>query len=116
MEWLSDQLGSPHGIWVLNLAVALYITGAAIWGYDQYPFNFLTLVLSIMALQFTMIVLVVQNRQSAIDQRHAEQERRDVATDLEWNEKAFDMLADLHKHLVPEETTAERATKPDEPG
>ena len=88
MEKLSDLIGSVRGIWLLAAVEAAYMVTASVLGFDQYPFNFLTLVLSLIALQFSQIIIVVLNRQGAILERKARKEREEVAGDLELDRKA----------------------------
>jgi uncharacterized membrane protein len=66
---------------------------------DVYPFGFLTLVLSLIALTFTQIVMIVQNRQGAIIELKAQQERANVALDLALDTKSDTRLALIMAHL-----------------
>lgn len=64
MEKISDFLGSTRGIYTLAGIEGLYIVVfGLLLKVDVYPFGFLTLVLSLIALTFTQIVMIVQNRQ-----------------------------------------------------
>ena len=76
---------------------------ATSFGFDPYPFAFLTLVLSLIALQFSQIIIVVQNRQGALLEVKAQKEREQVASDLELDRKAFALLVDLHDKLLPQD-------------
>ena len=101
MEKVSDLIGSTRGIWLLAAVEALYMIAASVFGFDAYPFAFLTLVLSLIALQFSQIIIVVQNRQGAILEAKAAKERENVELDLELDQKAFVLLSDLHARLLP---------------
>jgi uncharacterized membrane protein len=100
MERTSDFLGSTPGILALAAVEAAYIATAGIWLHlDPYPFGFLTLVLSLIALTFTQIVMIVQNRQGAILEAKATTERANVADDLATDRAALDHLAAIRAHL-----------------
>lgn len=100
MERISDFLGSTRGIWCLAAVEAVYIVTFGLWfGLDPYPFGFLTLVLSLVALTFTQIVMIVQNRQGAILESKAQQERENVATDLTLDQSAIEKLNAILAHL-----------------
>ncbi len=101
MEKISDLIGSVRGIWMLAAVEAVYMVLATTLGFDRYPFAFLTLVLSLIALQFSQVIIVVQNRQGAILEAKAATERRQVAEDFELDKQALVMLADLHAKLIP---------------
>lgn len=89
MERLSDLIGSVRGIWLLATVELVYMAAATVAKFDPFPFAFLTLVLSLIALQFSQIIIVVQNRQGA------------AARDEE--QRAFALLVDLHDKLLPED-------------
>ena len=89
MERLSDLIGSLKGIWLLAAVELSYMAAATIFKFDPFPFAFLTLVLSLIALQFSQIIIVVQNRQGAAA-RNEEQ-------------RAFALLVDLHDKLLPDD-------------
>jgi uncharacterized membrane protein len=100
MERISDFLGSTRGIYALAATELLYIVVfGLILQVDVYPFGFLTLVLSLIALTFTQIVMIVQNRQGAIIELKAQQERANVALDLALDTKSDTRLALIMAHL-----------------
>lgn len=103
MEKLSDLIGSTKGIWLLAAIEAVYMVAATVFAFDPYPFAFLTLVLSLIALQFSQIIIVVQNRQGALLEVKAQMEREQVASDLALDRKAFALLVDLHEKLLPDD-------------
>lgn len=101
MERLSDLIGSTRGIWMLAGIEVIYMVTAQVTHFDPYPFGFLTLVLSLIALQFSQIIIVVQNRQGAILESKAAKEREEVTQNLDMDRKAFALLTDLHDKLIP---------------
>lgn len=96
MEKISDFLGSTRGIYILAGIEMIYIlVFGLLLHVDVYPFGFLTLVLSLIALTFTQIVMIVQNRQGAILEQKAQQERHNVAADL-----AIDTTTEARLRLI----------------
>ncbi len=98
MERISDLIGSVRGIWLLALIEAIYVVAAST-GFDPYPFPFLTLVLSLVALQFSQVILVVQNRQGALLEAKQAVERETVARDYEMDTTAVHKLDAIMAHL-----------------
>lgn len=101
MERVSDLIGSARGIALLAGIEAVYVVLATVFRFDPYPFAFLTLVLSLIALQFSQIILVVQNRQGAVIEQKAARERDQVEADFEMDKKSFALLVELHDKLLP---------------
>ncbi len=98
MERISDLIGSVRGIWGLALIEAIYMLAAST-GFDPYPFPFLTLVLSLIALQFSQIIIVVQNRQGALLEAKQRVERETVARDFAMDQQAVSKLDLIMAHL-----------------
>lgn len=109
LDSVATFIGSIPGIVTLAGIEAVYIIAASIVGFDKYPFNFLTLVLSLIALQFSQVIILVQNRQGEILERKANKERKQVEEDLIVDAKAYDLLQAVHDHLIKE---TDMATKP----
>jgi uncharacterized membrane protein len=100
MEKISDFLGSSIGIFALAGVELLYILVVGIWlRLDPYPFGFMTLVLSLIALTFTQIVMIVQNRQGAINEQKDATERTEVSADLAQDALAVRHLEAIMMHL-----------------
>jgi uncharacterized membrane protein len=71
-------------VWILANTV-----GPAIWHYDPYPFQFLTMAVSLEAIFLSIFVLVSQNRQSAKDRIKADLDYQvNVKTELELSAMA----------------------------
>lgn len=84
MSWNSGLLGVP--------------------AFDEFPFTFLTLIVSLEAIFLSTFVLISQNRQ-------AERTDRRAVIDLEVNAiaeqeltKILKLVADIHRHVAPEDT------------
>jgi CRP/FNR family transcriptional regulator, cyclic AMP receptor protein len=90
---------------LLNLAVFVFwilvnTVGPAIWHYDPYPFQFLTMAVSLEAIFLSIFVLISQNRQSAKDRIKADLDYQvNVKTELEMStmsERIRDIEQKLH--------------------
>ena len=102
-DWLTritDGFGSVRGVVVQFVVEAVYILifGAA-FGVDRYPFQFLTLVLSLQAITMTQLVMIVQNRQGALIEAKADADRANNAEDLRIDRDAAQLLAQVAKSL-----------------
>jgi CRP/FNR family cyclic AMP-dependent transcriptional regulator len=79
---------------LLNLAVFVVwilanTVGPAIWHYDPYPFQFLTMAVSLEAIFLSIFVLISQNRQAAKDRIKADLDYQvNVKTELELSAMA----------------------------
>lgn len=102
MEKVSDLIGSTRGIWLLAAIEAVYMIFGSVWGFDRYPFPFLTLVLSLIALQFSQIIIVVQNRQGAILETKQAAERQNVEKDLAVDAKSLELLQAVYDVVIKE--------------
>lgn len=99
MEKLSDLIGSTKGIYLLAVIEAVYMVLATLFGFDVYPFQFLTLVLSLIALQFSQIIIVVQNRQGALLEVKAAHERYEVTEDYKVDQLTLATLQEILDRL-----------------
>ena len=92
-DMIADFSGSLAFL-LLNLAVFVVwilanTVGPAIWHYDPYPFQFLTMAVSLEAIFLSIFVLISQNRQAAKDRIKADLDYRvNVKTELELNAMA----------------------------
>jgi CRP/FNR family cyclic AMP-dependent transcriptional regulator len=77
---------------VFTLWIGLNTVAPANWHYDDYPFGFLTLAVSLEAIVLTLFVLISENKQGFILNRLL---RRDVAT----NTRAEERLERTEKQL-----------------
>ena len=92
-DLIADFSGSLAFL-LLNLAVFVVwilanTVGPAIWHYDPYPFQFLTMAVSLEAIFLSIFVLISQNRQSAKDRIKADLDYQvNVKTELELSAMA----------------------------
>ena len=100
MEWISDFIGSLRGLVVLAVVEVAYMSAGVWYGFDNYPFPFLTLVLSLIALQFSQIIIVVQNRQGQLIEEKADLERHEVSADLLADMESLSILRELRDRLT----------------
>ncbi|MFO0997903.1 MAG: DUF1003 domain-containing protein [Alphaproteobacteria bacterium] len=86
-DWVAATVGSWRFIIIQSIILAIWIV-INIHGYfahwDPYPFILLNLMLSFQAAYAAPIIMMSQNRQAAIDRRHAEHDYRiNVKAELE---------------------------------
>jgi uncharacterized membrane protein len=130
-DWVAETVGSWRFIIIQSVLLGIWITlnmMAFINHWDPYPFILLNLVLSFQAAYAAPIIMMSQNRQSEIDRRHAEHDRRiNVKAELEiellHNKidalreqellKLINIIQRLSAHLAPELVAAiEAEAKP----
>jgi uncharacterized membrane protein len=79
-EQFARFMGTAGFLIYMTLFVAFWILWNAFapsdWKYDEYPFIFLTLILSLQASYAAPLILLAQNRQEARDRVIAEQDRQ----------------------------------------
>jgi CRP/FNR family transcriptional regulator, cyclic AMP receptor protein len=89
---------------LLNLVVfagwiLVNTVGPAIWHYDPYPFQFLTMAVSLEAIFLSIFVLISQNRQAAKDRIKADLDYQvNVKTELELSRMA-EHIRDIEQKL-----------------
>ena len=90
---ITDFAGSMTFVWVhLGLFVTWIIVGT-LTGFDGYPFQFLTFVVSLEAIYLSTFVLIGQNRQSAFQQAKAD---HDYANQERMLRQNTDLTAAIH--------------------
>jgi uncharacterized membrane protein len=103
-EFLTVQFGT---VWFFSLNAALFVvwillnTGAipGIQPFDKYPFNFLTMVVSLEAIFLSIIVLISQNRQSKIADTREQIDFEVDVRDEEETTKVLVMVEQIARHL-----------------
>jgi uncharacterized membrane protein len=80
--------------------ILLNTVGPGIWHFDPYPFQFLTMAVSLEAIFLSIFVLVSQNRQASKDRLKAELDYQvDVKAEMEMSLmtiKIHDLESKLH--------------------
>lgn len=100
MEKASDLIGSVRGIALLTAIEIVYMIAGTAFSFDAYPFAFFTLLLSLIALTFSQVIMVVQNRQGAILEAKAATERQQVADDLSCDQRQLELLTALYDKFM----------------
>src|SRR5437588_10670886 len=81
-------------VWILANTV-----GPAIWHYDPYPFQFLTMAVSLEAIFLSIFVLISQNRQAAKDRIKADLDYQvNVKAEMEMSTMA-EQIHDIEQKL-----------------
>src|SRR5256714_14009102 len=81
-------------VWILANTV-----GPAIWHYDPYPFQFLTMAISLEAIFLSIFVLISQNRQAAKDRIKADLDYQvNVKAEIEMSAMA-EQIHDIEQKL-----------------
>jgi uncharacterized membrane protein len=85
---LADRItvfaGSMTFVWV-HVAIFTLWVATGLFGADEYPFQFLTFVVSLEAIFLSTFVLIGQNRQSAFQQAKADHDFHEAETELKIN-------------------------------
>ena len=114
--------GSMSFVWVHVLGFALWICGNVYFAskaFDPFPFNLLTLSVSLEAIFLSTFILISENRQSRIDERRS---RLDLQINLlaeQENTKMLQLLKEIAEKLGvnadkdPNVAVLEQATRPD---
>ncbi len=102
-DMIADFSGSLAFL-LINLAVFVFwilanTVGPAIWHYDKYPFQFLTMAVSLEAIFLSIFVLISQNRQAAKDRIKADLDYQvNIKTELELSAMA-EHIRDIEQKL-----------------
>ncbi len=102
-DLIADFSGSLAFL-LINLAVFVFwivanTVGPAIWHWDPYPFQFLTMAVSLEAIFLSIFVLISQNRQAAKDRIKADLDYQvNVKTELELSTMA-ERIRDIEQKL-----------------
>jgi uncharacterized membrane protein len=98
-ERLARFLGTGRFLVMQSLVVLVWITYNELtprsWRFDDYPFIFLTLVLSLQAAYAAPLILLAQNRQTDRDRANLVEDRQQAARALEDTEYLLREIADV---------------------
>ena len=92
---VSTQASGTMTFLLINAALfAVWIAANTFtpWQFDSYPFQFLTLSVSLEAIFLSILILIAQNRQVAYDRQLNE---RDAATNRRTEQKIEDLARDV---------------------
>ncbi len=95
--------GSMRFVYLHAVVFAIWC-GTGLFGADKFPFNFLTMAVSLEAIFLSTFVMIGQNRQSDFAQRKADHDFHEQECELKLNTdvtKAIHVLAqEIHDHVV----------------
>lgn len=121
-DFITRFCGSISFVWVHVVWFALWIGGNVYFGsssIDHFPFNLLTLVVSLEAIFLSTFILISENRQSRMDERRS---RLDLQINLlaeQENTKMLRLLKEIAEKLGvdpdkdPHIAVLEQATRPE---
>ena len=109
-EWqlrVADRIttfaGSMAFVWI-HCAIFAFWIASGLFGADNYPFQFLTFVVSLEAIFLSTFVMIGQNRQAAFQQAKADRDFREQETELKNNTeltRAIKQLTEqIHQQVV----------------
>jgi uncharacterized membrane protein len=85
---LADKIttfaGSMAFVWMHVVVFAVWLA-TGLFGADRYPFQFLTLVVSLEAIFLSTFVMIGQNRQATFQQAKADHDFHEAETELKGN-------------------------------
>ncbi len=114
--------GSMIFVWVHVVWFALWVAANTIFlakPIDPYPFNFLTLVVSLEAIFLSTFIMISENRQGRMDERRSHLDLQINLLAEQESTKTLQLLAAIAKKLGvdptgdPEVAVLEQATRPD---
>ena len=96
--------GSMRFVYI-HAAIFAVWCGTGLFGADKFPFNFLTMAVSLEAIFLSTFVMIGQNRQSDFTQRKADHDFHEQEEELKVNTdvtKAIHALTqEIHRQVVP---------------
>jgi uncharacterized membrane protein len=91
----------------IHVALFAVWCGTGLFGLDRYPFNFLTMTVSLEAIFLATFVMVAQNRQAAFAQAKADHDYQEQELELKTNTQLTSeihaLTTELHSRLMPAE-------------
>ncbi len=95
--------GSMGFVWI-HVAIFGFWIASGLFGADNYPFQFLTFVVSLEAIFLSTFVMIGQNRAAAFQQAKADHDFREQETELKTNTELtraiHDLTLQMHQHLL----------------
>ena len=96
--------GSMRFVYI-HAAIFAVWCGTGLFGADKFPFNFLTMIVSLEAIFLSTFVMIGQNRQADFAQRKADHDFHEQEEELKLNTdvtKAIHALTqEIHRQVVP---------------
>ena len=104
---LADRIttfaGSMGFVWIHVAIFAVWIA-SGLFGADNYPFQFLTFIVSLEAIFLSTFVMIGQNRAAAFQQAKADHDFREQETELKTNtdltRAIHELTVQMHQRLL----------------
>lgn len=121
-DFITRFCGSMSFVWVHVLWFALWIGGSVLFGsksFDPFPFNLLTLGVSLEAIFLSTFILISENRQSRVDERRSNLDLQINLLAEQENTKTLQLLKEIAEKLGvnpdkdPNIAILEQATRPE---
>jgi uncharacterized membrane protein len=101
--------GSMSFVWI-HMAIFTIWIASGLFGADNYPFQFLTFLVSLEAIFLSTFVMIGQNRQAAFQQAKADHDFKEQEQELKKNTDLTQAIKELteqiHRHVVGNATAA----------
>jgi uncharacterized membrane protein len=95
--------GSMRFVWIHTVIFALWIA-TGLFGADNYPFQFLTFIVSLEAIFLSSFVMIGQNRQATFQQAKADhdfnEQELELKTNTDLTRSIHDLTVQMHQHIV----------------
>jgi uncharacterized membrane protein len=99
---ITSFAGSMRFVYIHAVIFALWC-GTGLFGADPYPFNFLTMTVSLEAIFLSTFVMIGQNRQSEFAQAKAEHDfvsqEEQLRTNTELTRKIHELTTEIHREI-----------------
>jgi uncharacterized membrane protein len=101
---ITSFAGSMRFVYVHVVIFALWCVTGEVFGFDKYPFQLLTLVVSLEAIFLSTFVMIGQNRQAGFAQAKADHDflsqEKELHTNTELTEEIHRLTTELHGCLM----------------
>jgi uncharacterized membrane protein len=95
--------GSMGFVWI-HMAIFAFWIASGLFGADNYPFQFLTFIVSLEAIFLSTFVMIGQNRQAAFQQAKADhdfnEQEMELKTNTELTRAIHDLTVQVHQQIV----------------
>lgn len=97
-DTITNFAGSMRFVWIHVFLFAVWC-GTGLFGLDKFPFNFLTMTVSLEAIFLSTFVMIGQNRQSKFAQDKASHDYEHQEAELQQNTKLTGLVHALTKEI-----------------
>lgn len=100
---ITEFAGSMRFVYI-HAAIFAVWCGTGLFGHDKFPFNFLTMTVSLEAIFLATFVMIGQNRSSAFQQAKADhdfvEQEQELKTNTELTRAIHQLTTEVHAKLV----------------